>query len=340
MSPRASVIVPCRNERNFVCQFLDSVLAQDTQFPFEVIIADGMSTDGTLALLQEYQQQHPTIRVIQNPGQIASTALNLAIREAAGIYIIRMDVHSEYAPDYIQVCVETLESHPGVENVGGPARTKADGYFQQANQLAYHSPFAVGGASFHNIQFEGEVDTVPYGCWRKEFLEKIGLFDEALVRNQDDEMNLRINLAGGRVWQTPRAQSWYHPRGSIKALFIQYMQYGYWKIPVIRKHQKPASFRHLVPGLFVATLVMLATLSLFSVLARWAFAALLALYALAVGGASLLVCHPRERWRFLPVMPIVFSTYHIAYGYGFLHGILDFLILSKATKSKFTNLTR
>ena len=193
-----SVIVPCRNEIRHIHAFLRSLEAQ--QLPdgvdWEVFIADGMSRDGTRAVLEEYRAAHPFVTVIENRGEIVSTGLNEAIRRARGEVVVRMDVHTEYAPDYIAQCLAVLEE-TGAENVGGPARTMAAGYMQGAIARAYHSGFACGGARFHNPAYEGYVDTVTFGCWRRQTLLDLGLFDEALVRNQDDELNLRLVRRGG-----------------------------------------------------------------------------------------------------------------------------------------------
>src|SRR3954469_3177906 len=207
---RVSIVVACRNEKDHIREFLDSVLAQNFHgLMWEAIIADGVSEDGTRAVLAEYCAHQPQFRVIDNPGRIVSSGLNAAIRAARGEIIIRMDAHTRYAPDYCVLCLETLESK-GADNVGGPARTNATGIHARAVAAAYHSPFCTG-ARFHDVNYEGWVDTVTYGCWRKSTFDRIGLFDENLVRNQDDELNLRLIRAGGKIWQNPRIMSWYSP---------------------------------------------------------------------------------------------------------------------------------
>jgi hypothetical protein len=191
---------------------------------------------------------------------------------------------------------------------------------QRAVAAAYHSRFASGGARFHDSAYEGPVDTVPYGCWRKNTLERTGLFDESLVRNQDDELNLRIIRNDGRVWQSPRIRSWYWPRESLGALFAQYFQYGFWKVAVIRKHRRPASWRHLAPGFCVLLTIALAAASLFW---RWPITVLFALvaaYFIATVWASISAAH-RDGWDLLPALPAVFAVYHAAYGLGFLAGM-------------------
>lgn len=346
-----SVIIPCRNEASTLSHLLNSVSAQEhPSGTMEILFADGQSTDGTRELLASAAQVDSRIKVIDNPARYVAKGLNAALRVARGSIIVRMDAHTEYAPDYVCRCVEVLNA-TGADNVGGPARTKADTYLQRAVAAAYHSPFSVGGARFHNPEYEGWVDTVTYGCWRREAFEKFGLFDEELVRNQDDEHNLRIVRGGGRIYQSPSIKSWYKPRGSLKALFHQYLQYGYWKVRVIQKHRVPASWRHLVPGAFVLSVLLLLLMLIgggaFPGLLepRFRAASLLLLglvcgsYGLAIGTASLITAAKTE-WKLLPVLPLVFPCYHLGYGVGFLFGVWDFLIRRKRPKTRFVNLTR
>ena len=350
-SPRVSILIPCRNEAMTIENCLGSVLLQQAPAGgMEIIIADGMSDDGTREILRRVQSHEPGIRVIDNPGRIVSTGLNAAIRAAEGNILLRMDAHSEYAPDYVRHSVAVLESKEA-DNVGGPARTKPKTYLERAVAAAYHSPFSVGGAKFHDVNYEGYVDTVTYGCWRKEAFARFGYFDEELVRNQDDEHNLRIIRGGGKIWQSPEIRSWYRPRGSLRTLFTQYMQYGYWKVRVIQKHKLPASPRHLVPGAFLLTLIGSFLLSAFSFLlsplnpnfgfqlSAFSFLLLLSAYALALFMASVVTAGKSE-WKLLPILPIVFMCYHFGYGYGFLRGVWDFGIRRLRLHSAFANLTR
>jgi glycosyltransferase involved in cell wall biosynthesis len=305
---------------------------------FEVIVADGMSDDGTRQVLDELAAGDARVRIIDNPGHIVSTGLNAAIRVARGDIIIRMDAHTDYAPDYVRQCVTVLQA-TGADNVGGPWVARGGGYISQAIAAAFQSPFAVGGARAHNAAYEGPIDTVYLGCWPQSTFEKFGLFDEELVRNQDDEHNLRITRGGGKVYQSPKIKSWYRPRGSLGALFKQYMQYGYWKVRVIQKHKLPASVRHLVPGVFILALAILAILSPISHLPFIALLFALGSYAICVLVASVVTAAKTE-WNLLPVLPLIFGCYHFGYGFGFLRGILDFVILRRGASVSFTKLTR
>jgi succinoglycan biosynthesis protein ExoA len=326
---RASIVVACRNELRHISEFLDCVEAQDLPADqWEVIVADGMSNDGTREYLTEIALRNPRVRIIDNPQQIVSTGLNAAIRLARGEIILRMDVHSTYAPDYVRQCLTELEVS-GAANVGGPARVIARTYRSRLFAAGFHSRFATGGASWHDVTFEGFSDTVPYGCWRKETLDAIGLFDEALVRNQDDELNLRILRAGGKIWQSPRIFSCYRSRTSVRDLWRQQFQYGFWKVAVIRKHRLPASLRHLIPGLFAASHAIAAIVvgctwllsgSAAAMLPLQAWLCVAAIYVAACAAAAIFDGR-RAGWDVAPALPFIYGVYHFAYGLGFLTGI-------------------
>jgi len=316
-SPSVTIIVPCRNERAAIGPFLDCVLAQsDVSGGYEVIVADGCSDDGTMEILQRRSEADLRLRVIQNPAKTVSPGLNRAIEGASAEIIVRMDVHSDYAPDYVAQCVDAL-GRTGASNVGGPALTRAKSIFQRANATAYSSPFAVGGARFHDPKYEGWVDTVTYGCWRRKTLVDVGMFDEALVRNQDDELNLRIVRRGGRIWQTPRIRSWYYPRATLPGLARQYYQYGYWKVAVIAKHRLPASWRHLVPVTMLAVALALVLAGFVAPEAWMALVALATCYAGLVLVASTVEALRNGDWQVFPLLPVIFATYHWSYAIGF-----------------------
>lgn len=327
---RVSVVVPCRNEIRHIRAFLDSVLRQELGgIEMEVLIADGMSDDGTRKVLREYAIGFPSLRVIDNPGKIVSTGLNRAIRETNGQIIIRMDAHTLYAPDYVRSCVEVLHES-NADNVGGPALARGEGYLAEAIAHAYRTWFASGGSSFHDPHREGSVETVPYGCWRKSTLDRLGLFDEDLVRSEDYDLNCRLIYSGGEVWQSPKIVSWYTPRTSLSKLFRQYFQYGFWKIGILRKYRRIVSWRSLAPGsclLGGAVLASCAAAASLSGSIWWRDLFLTSLLSLAAGYfvASLINAFSvarREGWRFLPILPVVFAAYQLPYALGSLLAIL------------------
>ena len=304
----------------------------------EVLVIDGMSNDGTRELVQRLASGNSCIRLIDNPKKIVSTGLNEGIRAARGEIIVRMDAHSEYAADYVRQCVDTLK-RTGADNVGGPWIAQGKTYMQCAVAAAFASPLVFGGAAAHRADYEGSLDTVYLGCWRRELFDQVGGFDEELVRNQDDEHNLRIKLAGGVIWQSPSIRSWYRPRQSLVSVFRQYMQYGYWKVRVIQKRRQPASFRHLVPGTFVFVFGALLVLSLLSHWFFWMWIVLTVSY-LGYSLAVSVLTAARNGWTYFLVLPAVIACYHVGYGYGFIRGVLDFVIRRKGAASSFTSLTR
>lgn len=333
-----SVIVPCRNESVYIVDVVKNAIAQLPRDGSELIVADGMSDDGTREILNDLKAVHSSLIVIDNPSRIVSAGLNSAIRASHADVIVRMDVHTKYAPDYIEQCLRVMRES-GADNVGGPWRAEGKGYLQSAIAMAFQSRFSSGGASSHRVDYEGVVDSVYLGCWRRDVFDRFGLFDEELVRNQDDEHNLRITRGGGKIWQSPKIMSSYVPRASLRKLFAQYAQYGYWKVRVIQKHRIPASFRHLVPAIFVGTLFMSMLLAPVSKLAAVVFFWLAGSYLVVNLIATLSVCAKPRNWRYLPVMPLIFMCFHFGYGYGFLRGMLDFFV-RKRGHEKFSTLTR
>lgn len=318
--PAVSVLVPCRNEAAHIETCLRSILAQeDPPGGFEIIVADGLSTDGTRGIVARLAVEEERIRLIDNGGGIASTGLNAAIRLARGDVLVRMDAHATYAPDYLHRCLEALGAS-GADNVGGPYRAKGQGRAQRAVAAASSSMFAVGPQRGRQIGYEGYADTVVFGCWRRRAFERYGPFDETLRRNQDDEHNLRIVRAGGKIWQSPTIRAWYVPRSSLRALFLQYLAYGYWKVPLIVKHHGPASLRHAIPCLFVSSVVVLLALAPWWRPALWLWAGLMVVYALGVLFATLQAA-ARSGWDLAPRLPAAFCAIHLAYGLGFLAGL-------------------
>jgi len=339
----ASVIVPCRNERRYIEGFCAGVLKQALPdgWGVQLIVADGQSDDGTRDLLAALAAADPRIEWLDNPGRIVSTGLNRALALARGEVIVRMDVHTEYAGDYIAQCLAALES-TGADNVGGPWHAQPDadaGPMQQAVAAAFQSRWVAGGAASRRLDFDGWVDTVYLGCWPRASFDRFGGFDENLVRNQDDEHNLRISQGGGRVWQSSRIRSVYRPRARLAQVFRQYLQYGYWKPFVMKKHGQPASLRHLVPALFVGMLIVLGVVALLGGPA-WPLGGLLGAYGVGVVAMTAAVSsdqrlHAGATWR----VPAVIAAYHVGYGIGSLFGWWDALRHGRG-RERFAALTR
>ena len=330
--PFISIIMPIRNEASFIDQSLNAVLRQD--YPadrMEVLVVDGMSTDGTREMVKKIIAQSSTeekpaptsdkngilIRLLDNPEQIVPTALNIGLRQARGEIIIRVDGHCEIATDYINRCLVALH-RIGADCAGGPIRTISEGWIGRAIAKATSSPFGVGNARFRYTKCSGWVDTVSFGAYRRDVFDRIGLFDEELKRNQDDEFNYRLLQSGRRIWLDINIHSVYYSRGTIKNLCRQYFEYGMYKVRVIQKRGAVPSIRHLVPGGFVLAVAASVILALFLHNPMW-LVPVLGLYLLVNVLVSLWTARRNPRIAF--ILPVAFLCVHVSYGLGFLWGI-------------------
>ncbi len=331
-----SIIIPCRNEERHIQACLDSILEQDyPKDQLEILVADGMSTDKTRDILKRYAAQYPFIRWFDNPQKIVPTGLNVLIREAKGNIIIRMDAHTDYLEDYVSQCVHHLMESQ-VDNVGGICVTlpESNSPVAQAIALALSSPFGVGNSSFRIGVSEPQlVDTVPFGCFKREVFDRIGLFDEDLVRNQDDELNSRLIKSGGKILLVPKIVSKYYARGSYKKLWRMYFQYGYFKPLTIVKLGGVMTWRQLIPALFISSLIFWGITSLFSPFCQWLFFLEGGLYILGNLAASLGLAL-RRGILLLPYLMAAFLVIHFGYGLGYMKGIYHFLILKRHLKNK------
>jgi glycosyltransferase involved in cell wall biosynthesis len=329
--PRVSILIPCRNEREHILPCLDSILAGD--FPLddlEVLVIDGMSDDGTAAIVRTYAATHRPVRLICSPQRIVPSALNIGIRAARGEIILRMDAHVEYPSNYVSGLVRWLDQ-TGADNVGACCVTLPFSETPVARAIAVglSHRFGVGDSLFRlGVTEARRVDTVPFGCFRKALFTRVGLFDEELVRNQDDEFNLRLIRAGGTVLLVPGIVSYYRARATLEQLARMFYQYGYFKPLVARKVGRVMTLRQLAPAALVAGVV------LSGVLAPWVQAARV-LFALTVGSylVAAVACSVASGIRHgVPVtlaLLRVFPTLHWSYGFGFLRGVLDFILLRR-----------
>ena len=323
-TPFVSIIMPVRNEAGFINRSVGAVLAQD--YPaerMELIIADGLSNDGTRDVVEALRSQNPNVTLLDNPGLIVSTGLNAALRVAKGEIIVRVDGHCEIATDYVRHCVSRL-TDDRVECVGGPLETVGETYTARGIAVAMSSTFGVGDSAFRvGTKAARFVDTVAFPGYRRETIQRAGPFDEELVRNQDDEYNYRVRKLGGRILLTPEIQSRYYSRASLRKLWKQYFQYGYWKVRVLQKHSRQMSARQFVPALFVLGLIASLLTAPFSVSGRILLATILVAYGLLNFGASILAVR-RTEWKVFPLLPVAFTIIHLAYGSGFLRGLAKF----------------
>ncbi len=320
-----SIIIPIRNEAASIAACLDAVLNQQgvNEFAMEVLVVDGISTDSTREIVNEYQKNHSNIVLIDNPGMIVPTGMNLAYKIAKGDYLIRVDGHCVISPDYVCNCIRHLQE-TGAAGVGGPMQTIGETPLSETIAVAMSSVFGVGNSAFRTTNGETKfVDSVPFPAYSRVILEKVGGYDEELVRNQDDEYNYRIRAAGGKILLAADVQSKYYSRGSLKKLWRQYYQYGYWKVRVLQKHPRQMSLRQFVPPLFVAALLASALAALFYPPAGWLLAVVVATYLLADLAASVAAAR-QKGWRHFARLPLVFPILHLSYGLGFLVGLVKF----------------
>jgi len=332
--PLVSVIIPTRNEAEYVRSCLESILRGSYPHDrLEILVVDGVSEDRTREIVSNLSECHAVIRLLENPARVVPNAMNIGIRAARGQIIVRIDAHARYAPDYVEKLVTSMEQL-GADNVGGVclARPASDQPQARAVALILSHPFGVGDSQFRigGRSEPVEVDTVPFGCYRREVFDRIGSYDEMFVRNQDDELNARLKKAGGRIFLVPQIRTEYFTRPSLRKMGSMLYQYGYYKPLIAMKLGRPATWRQLVPPAFTAaTLGLPFMFALPWTLAVWA-SALAAHTGLNVLVSSALA--RREGWRLTPYLLLGFLWAHLAYGCGYLRGLLDFGLLRRHLK--------
>ena len=318
--PFVTIAMPCLNEERFIEACLAAVRAQD--YPadrIEILVADGGSTDRTRAILEREAAADPRLRLLDNPERIQAPAMNKMIRAARGDVIVRMDVHSDYAGDYVRCCVEALD-RTGAENVGGAARARAKTFFQKALCAALESPLGIGGSKYRQLDFEGFVESIFPGAFRREVFERIGLYDPHAITNEDAELNQRLIDSGGKIYLSRDIIVHYYPRESFKALARQYFKYGKGRARTLIKHGRFLSVRPAVPFLLTcggAALLSTSAVQPFTPLAFGAYAAGTFVEAVRVGR--------RAGVAAIPVVWAIFPVLHVSHGIGFGTGLLAYL---------------
>jgi glycosyltransferase involved in cell wall biosynthesis len=330
MYPLVSIIVPCYNEENTIRHLLDAVLAQTyPRAQMELIVSDGMSTDNTLAVIAAFQKEHGdlAVRVVNNPVRTIPSGLNQAIRESRGGIIVRLDAHSMPIPEYVERCVAAHESGVG-DNIGGvwEIRPGADTAIAKSISFAAAHPLGVGDAMYRLNAKAGAVDTVPFGSFRRALIEKIGMFDETLLANEDYEFNTRVREAGGAVWLDPSIRSVYFSRSTPGKLAAQYWRYGFWKLKMLRRYPHTLRWRQALPPLFVLSLIVFIVLSLFFGLARYVLAAQLVFYFFVLGLAGSKLAIEKQNGFLFFGLPLAITTMHISWGAGFLWSFISSLV--------------
>ncbi|MDX1435515.1 MAG: glycosyltransferase family 2 protein [Anaerolineales bacterium] len=321
--PRVSLLIPMRNEARYIGKCLQSIFNQD--YPaerLEILVMDGESTDNSMDIVRELITGRGNARLYKNPKITQSAAWNFGIAHSTGELIGIVSAHAELERDYVSQAVNTLQ-RTGAAMVGGPTRAYSAGTLGDAIAIALSTPFGVGGGVFHYTETEIEVDTVFMGVCRMETYRSIGGFDEDMVRNQDDELSYRLRKQGGTIVCNPAIRSRYYNRSTLRSLWRQYFQYGYWKVRVLQKHPRQMRLRQFVPAALVGAVLGTAALSLIASPAVSLLLLILASYL----GANLIASSyaaARRGWGCFPALPPVFTALHFSYGLGFLLGLVTF----------------
>lgn len=311
--PYVSVVMAVRNEAAHLDATLSAALEQDYDGRLEVVVADGRSTDGTLAILQQWASEHARLKVIDNPDLVVGAGLNRAIAAAGGQILVRCDGHAELAPDYVRRAMQIMRE-TGAANVGGRQDAVGTSLLQRAIAIAMTSPAAVGNARFRYSSVAGPVDTVYLGVFDRRALDEVGGFDATLVRNQDFELNHRLRKAGHLVWFDPSLAVGYRPRAGLRALWRQYLDYGRWKRAMLLRNPEALAIRQLAPPALVIGLAGSAIAAMAGAPLWWLPPAAYTLLILAAALAEAI----RRRDRAALLLPAVMPTMHLAWGVGFL----------------------
>ena len=326
MPPKISVIVPCFNEESTIAGLLEAIRNQSVSLAdLEVVIADGMSTDKTRQIIEQYTRDLPnmSLYLIDNPLQIIPAALNRAIKVSKGDFIVRLDAHSAPTLDYVERCLVVLEE-TGAANVGGvwEIQPGAETWTARSIAVAASHPIGAGDARYRISGEPGPVDTVPFGAFRREWLEKVGPFNEELLTNEDYEYNVRLRQLGGVVWFDPSIRSVYFARPDLRSLARQYWRYGFWKARMLRLYPGTLRWRQALPPIFVLSTVILAALAFPFPLARLLLAVQLGAYLLVTTFVGVLESIRRKNMGLIIGFPQAIWTMHISWGTGFLWSVV------------------
>jgi len=335
-----SVICPIYNEKEYIKECVESILAQD--YPnhlLEVLFVDGISTDNTREIIKDFTVKYNFMKLLNNPYNIASHALNIGIKASVGDIIIRIDAHCAYPYNYFSSLIDNLNKL-NADNVGGVILTKPanSSAIARAIATAMSHPFGVGNSLFRiGVKKVKKVDTVPFGCFRRTLFDRIGFFDTDLIRNQDDEFNARIIKNGGKIYLIPSIEVSYYTRGQIPKVGQMFYQYGLFKPLVNRKLGAPATLRQFIPILFIFGIIISALIGIFIRSALFITMSFIIIYILLSLGFSIIESIQQSSIRNLFFLPIVFLVIHLSYGWGYIVGIYHFLVLGKSSISVHEN---
>ncbi len=338
MKSLVSVIVPCRNEENYIKMCIEAILENDYgKENFEVIIIDGLSTDNSLQQIEEVQKNHPEseIKIISNERMITPVSFNLGIKASRGEYILIVGSRHILSKNYISTCLNILENNSQIGCVGSVGDLVFDSI--KSEMIAYATSTTFGVGPSFRTQSDVFVDTVGIPFYRRKIFDQIGYFDENLVRNQDDELNYRVRKHGYEIFITSKTTIKYFVRTKFKDLFKQYYQYGYWKVFVNRKHKTITTFRQVVPLFFILFLILGL---IASIIIKYFFLFYLSIILFYFFTGLFISVKKTRRFSLISKIMYTFFILHFSYGTGYLNSIIDFLIFNKKPNSKHTSLSR
>lgn len=323
------IIIPCYQEETYIADCIQSCLNQETNAIIEIIIVDGGSTDKSIELIQQLQSTHPEkVVLLHNLKKTTPISLNIGLQYSTASFKMILGAHSILPKNYISQCLAAFEAQPTADCVGGKIENHYLNPVAEDIGFAMSSSFGVGNALFRTGGKAQWVDTVAFGMYKQSVFEKIGWFNEDLIRNQDDEFNFRLTQAGLKIWFDPNLVSNYYVRSSYRKLWNQYFQYGYWKVYVNKLHSQITTARQLVPAALIAYIAALPFCLLCSPLIAVMCIAPIILYFLVASYLSI----KQNRHRFLSI-GFVFLILHFSYGLGYWKGILQLLLLNQQPTS-------
>lgn len=327
--PFISIIIACRNEEKFISKCLDSLVKQTyPKNKMEVFVVDGISEDKTREIVKEYSKKNLFIYLLDNPKKITPVAFNLGIKNANGEIIIIGSSHAVYKKDYIQKYTKYLDKYHA-DCIGGLQITiPANNHITtKAIALVLSCPFGVGNSFFRTGQSKKPkiVDTVPFACYRKNIFERIGLFNENLVRSQDMEFNLRLRKAGGKILLVPEIVAYYYPKSNLKDFFVHNFKDGIWAVYPLKFVRMPLKLRHYIPLFFVLSLLGNGILGIFLSLFFYLFLLILIIYLSVNLYFSAKIAYNKKDSRYLFSMPVAFACRHFGYGIGSLIGLIKLI---------------
>ncbi len=334
-----SIVIPCRNEKGYIEEVLCSIY--ENEYPLdliEVIIVDGMSNDGTRELFPKFKAKYQQISIIDNLKQKTPFAFNLGIKQAKGDVIMICGARFLLSKNYINEIVDVLNNHNEIGCVGGRIINIYENATSEIISKAMSSKFGVGFNNFRTINKDVYVDTVTPPAFRKSIFTELGYFDEYLTRNQDDDFSFRLIKAGYKILLKSNISFKYYVRASYNKLFIQFRQYGYWKVYVNKKHKTVTTLRQLFPMLFLLSFPLFGVLNLLSSKFAYVFLFEILSYLLL----NFIFAFKTSGLNLIWILKQMYTCFilHFSYGFGYLEGILDFIILNKIPNEKNETLSR